>query len=474
MNILYATAEARPYIATGGLADEVRALSKQLCKSGHDARVVLPLYSKIPEERRKNLKRIAEFTVSVAWRQKYCGVYEGKYGNVTYYFIDNEEYFKRDFPNGIYGEYDKLEQFTFFSRAVLEMLRHIDDWKPQIINCNDWQTALIPVFLTLFYKQQFHNIKTVLTIHNIGYQGQFGYEVLNDIIGIPSDRTGLMEYDGCVNLLKAAFEIVDKITTVSLSYAKEITVSESLSHRLNRILVTKRYKLTGFVNGIDVDKHNPETDTAIAKNYSIDDLSGKRECKKALLDELKLADDGLPLIGIVGRLTFEKGHDLIMEIFETLITDGRIKFVVLGTGESVYEKFYKEMAEKYPKQVSATIDFDNKLAQKIYSAADMFLMPSLTEPCGLAQLISLRYGTVPIVHEVGGLKDTIREGYEDGNGFVFNITDSKELLKAVYRAHKLYDDRENWENLMRFGMSIDNSWGKSAELYLGLYRELVG
>jgi starch synthase len=476
MNILYAASEARPFIATGGLADVAGALPKQLCKVGHDARVVLPFYSKIPKDLRQNLKSICYFAVPVSWRQEYCEVFERKIGDVTHYLLYNTRYFMREFPSGIYGEYDKCEQFAFFSRAVLEMLRYIVDWKPQIINCNDWQTALIPVFLKLYYKHLLKDMKTVYTIHNILFQGLYSYEVLNDVLGVPADCTGLMEYDGCVNLMKAALETADKITTVSQSYSKEIVESDDLSHKLNRILVTKRNKLTGVVNGIDVDKYNPETDTAIAKNYSIDDLSGKRECKKALLDELKLADGNEPLIGMVGRLSFEKGHELIKDIFETMVADG-FKFAILGKGDSVYEEFYRYMAWKYPKQVSAAIAFDNNLAQKIYAAADMIMMPSLSEPCGLAQLISLRYGTVPIVRNVGGLKDTIHnvdENGEGGNGFVFENADSKELLEAIYRARKLYDDRENWENLMRYGMSLDHSWKKSTGLYLGLYRELVG
>jgi starch synthase len=474
MNILYVASEARPLVASGGLADVAGALPKQLCRDGHDARVVLPLYSVIKTEFRENLRKICDFRVPVGWRNVYCGVHEGKFDGVTYYLLDNMDYFHRSFPDGIYGEYDKCEQFTFFSRAVLEMLAHID-WQPQVINCNDWQTALVPVYLNLFYKQQplFENIKSVFTIHNIAYQGQFGFDVLTDIIGIPAYYTGLMTFDGCVNLMKAAIETADKITTVSLSYAREIVESEPLSYRLNRLLETKQYKLTGFVNGIDVDKLNPETDPLIAKNYSKDDISGKKECKKALLSELGLTEGDEPLIGMVGRFSLDKGHQLVREVFDTMVADG-CKFAILGTGEKEYENFYRDAMSRYPGKVYAKILFDSELAQRIYAGADMFLMPSLNEPCGLAQLISLRYGTIPIVHEVGGLKDTIHEGLEGGNGFVFNITSSEELLKAVRRARELYNDRENWEKLIKYDMAIDNSWGKSAELYLGLYRELVG
>jgi starch synthase len=475
MNILYVASEARPFIASGGLADVAGALPKQLCKDGHDARVVIPFYSLIETKYRENLQKRAEFYVPVGWRNAHCVVYEGKADGVTYYLIDNTDYFHRSFPEGIYGEYDKCEQFTFFSRAVLEMIAHID-WQPQVMNCNDWQTALVPVYLHLFYKTQplFENIKSVFTIHNIAYQGQFGFDVLSDVIGIPPYYTGLMTFDGCVNLMKAAFETADKITTVSLSYAGEIVKSDRTSYGLNRMLVSKQYKLTGFLNGIDTEDYNPETDDKIAKKYSINDLSGKAECKKVLIKELKFEDNDRPIIGMVGRLSLDKGHQLIREVFDTMIADG-FRFAVLGKGETEYQNFYHEMAARYPDKVFVKTAFDDDLARRIYAGADMFLMPSLNEPCGLSQMISLRYGTVPIVHEVGGLKDTVQEGFEGGNGFVFNITSSEELLKAVRRAAELYsNDKENWQNLMKYDMGIDHSWGVSAELYEGLYKELVG
>ncbi|MDR0986322.1 MAG: glycogen synthase [Ruminococcus sp.] len=476
MDILYAASEAQPFIGTGGLADVAGALPKQLCEFGHNARVVLPLYSKISPELRENLRFICSFDVPVGWRQKYCGVFEAKVDGVTYYLLDNEEYFCRAFSNGIFGEYDACEQFAFFSRAVIEMLAHID-WQPQVINCNDWQTALTPVYLQIFYKHLpiFENIKTVFTIHNIQYQGKYGTEVIDEVMGIPSYYINLLMYDGCVNMMKAAFETSDKITTVSPSYAWEI-LDPWYSHGLDRALNNKQYKLTGFLNGIDIDLYNPETDSMIAKNFSAKDLSGKAACKKALIEELKLAPGDEPIIGIVTRFVSHKGVDLIRTVFEEMVGDG-CKFVVLGSGDKMYEDFFREMAYRYPDKVSVTIGFIPSLAKRIYASADMFLMPSQSEPCGLAQMISLRYGTIPIVRETGGLRDSIIDAgspESGGNGFTFKTYNAHDMLDAVRRAHALYNDRGNWQKLMVYAMGCDNSWAKSAELYQGLYRELVG
>jgi starch synthase len=472
MNILYAASEALPYITSGGLADVAGSLPPALNKAGHDARVILPLYSNIKSELRDELSFVCNFQVSVGWRQQYCGVFQGKIGNTVYYLIDNEYYFGRD---GVYGFYDDCERYCFFSRAILEMLSYID-WQPQVINCNDWQTALTPVYLQIFYKHlpQFENIKTVFTIHNIQYQGKYGTEVLNEVMGIPAYYNDLLMYDGCVNMMKAAFETTDKITTVSPSYAWEI-LDPWYSHGLDRALSNKQYKLTGFLNGIDVDLYNPETDPVIAKNFNSTDLSGKAECKKALYNELKLPDDGSPVIGIVTRFVSHKGIDLIRQVFEEMVADGN-KFAVLGSGDKMYEDFFREMAYRYPERVSVTIGFIPSLSRRIYSACDMFLMPSQSEPCGLAQMISLRYGTIPIVRETGGLRDSIIDAgnISGGNGFTFKTYNAHDMLDAVRRAKALYGDTENWTKLMKYAMSCDNSWDKSAELYQGLYRELVG
>jgi starch synthase len=473
MNILYSASEALPYAASGGLADVAGSLPPALKNAGQDARVVLPLYKDVKQELRDRLSFVCNFQVSVGWRQQYCGVFEGVIGGVTYYLIDNEYYFGRD---GLYGFYDDCERFAFFARAILDMIPHID-WTPQVINCNDWQTALTPVYLQIFYRHlpEYQNIKTVFTIHNIQYQGKYGHEVLNEVIGIPMYHASILEYDGCVNMMKGAFESSDKITTVSPSYANEI-LDPWFSHGLDRALNNKQYKLTGFLNGIDVELYNPATDPLIAKNFTPSDLSGKVECKKALLSELKLPEDDAPLMGIVTRFVSHKGIDLIRSVFEDMVNDG-YKFAILGSGDKMYEDFFREMAYRFPERVSVTIGFVPSLSRRIYSACDMFLMPSQSEPCGLAQMISLRYGTIPIVRETGGLRDSITDAGDfehGGNGFTFKTYNAYDMLDATRRAHTLYDDKENWEKLKLFAMSCDNSWAKSAELYQGLYRELVG
>jgi starch synthase len=473
MNILYAASEALPYVASGGLAVVAGSLPPALCKAGQDARVVLPLYKDIKPELRNNLKYITNFLVPVAWRQQYCGVYEGKVGPTTYYFIDNEYYFGRD---GLYGFYDDCERFCFFSRAIPEMLKHID-WKAQVISCNDWQTALVPVYYDFFYKQNpdMRDIKTLFTIHNIQYQGKYGTEVLNEVMGIPPYMASTLEYDGCVNMMKGAFETADKITTVSPSYAWEI-LDPWFSHGLDRALKNKQYKLTGFLNGIDVDLYNPETDPQIPANFSVNDLSGKKKCKDALMSELGLNDNEAPVMGIVTRFVNHKGIDLIRSVFEDMVHIG-YKFAILGSGDKMYEDFFREMAARYPGTVSTTVGFIPALSRRIYAACDMFLMPSQSEPCGLAQMISLRYGTIPIVRETGGLRDSITDatgGAEGGNGFTFKTYNAHDMLDAANRALTLYHDKENWQNLQKYGMQCDNSWAKSAELYQGLYRELVG
>jgi starch synthase len=473
MNILYAASEALPYIASGGLADVAGSLPAALQNAGQDARVVLPLYKDIKQELRDKLSFVCNFQVSVGWRQQYCGVFEGKIGSVTYYLIDNEYYFGRD---GVYGFYDDAERFAFFARAILDMLDHID-WVPQVINCNDWQTALTPVYLQIFYRHLplYENIKTVFTIHNIQYQGKYGHEVLNEVIGIPAYHRNILDYDGCVNMMKGAFETADKITTVSPSYAKEI-LDPWFSHGLDRALHSKQYKLTGFLNGIDVDLYNPATDPLIAKNFTIKDLSGKAACKKALLSELKLSEGDEPLMGIVTRFVSHKGIDLIRSVFEDMVNDG-YKFAIVGSGDKMYEDFFREMAYRFPEKVSVTIGFSPSLARRIYSACDMFLMPSQSEPCGLAQMISLRYGTIPIVRETGGLRDSITDAGDfehGGNGFTFKSYNAYDMLDATRRAHALYDKKDDWKKLMIYAMGCDNSWSKSAELYQGLYRELAG
>jgi len=471
LRILYAASEALPFAASGGLADVAGSLPSAIVKAGHDCRVVMPLYKNIKPDLRASMTYITNFTVDVSWRKQYCGILTSIVNGVTYYFLDNEYYFGRD---GLYGFYDDAERFVFFSRAILEMLKHID-FMPQIINANDWQTALVPVYYDVFYRYQpeYENIKTVFTIHNIQYQGKYGLELIKEVIGIPTYHSSLLEYDGCVNMMKGAIECADKITTVSPSYAWEI-LDPWFSHGLDRILVKKQYKLCGFLNGIDTDNYNPETDPFIPANFSASDKKGKAICKQKLLEELGLAEGNEPVIGIVTRFVSHKGIDLIKHVFEDILALG-YKFAILGSGEKIYEDFFSEMSWRYRDRVSVTLGFVPELARKIYAGADMFLMPSQSEPCGLAQMVALRYGTIPIVRETGGLRDSIKDaGDKGGNGFTFKSYNAHDMLDACRRAKEYYDKRMQWGKLVSYAMRQDFSWQHSAELYLGLYRELTG
>ncbi|MGN1412189.1 MAG: glycogen synthase GlgA [Oscillospiraceae bacterium] len=470
MNILFAVSEALPYVKSGGLGDVAGSLPVAINKKGHDCRVVIPLYKDISTKDRANMTYITNITVDVAWRKQYCGIFTSTVNGVTYYFLDNEYYFGR---NGLYGFYDDCERFTFFSRAVLEMLRYID-FKPNVIHSNDWQTALIPVYYQVFYKyrQGFEKIRNVFTIHNIQYQGKYGTEVVNELMGLPLYHSDLLMYDGCVNMMKGAIETADKITTVSPSYAWEI-LDPWYSHGLDRILINKQYKLTGFLNGIDTIGYNPEDDNIIAKNYSAKDISGKKVCKESLLQELGLQEGDEPVISIITRLVSHKGLDLVKCVFEDILNLG-FKIVILGTGDKEYEDFFTDMQRKYPDTVSTNITFNQNLARKIYAGSDMFLMPSQSEPCGLAQMICMRYGTIPIVRETGGLRDTVVDcGNQKGNGFTFKSYNAHDMLSACKRSLALYKDTENWNNLVAYDMGQDFSWDNACEYYIGLYKEIV-
>lgn len=469
MNILYVASEAVPFIASGGLADVAGSLPAAINAEGHDCRVVIPLYGSISQELRDGLTFVTNFSVDVAWRKQYCGVFKGEANGVTYYLLDNEYYFSRQ---GLYGFYDDAERFVFFSRAVLEMLNYID-FNPHVINANDWQTALVPVYYDVFYRYRngYEDIKTVFTIHNIQYQGKYGIELVNEILGIPLYHTNMLEYDGCVNLMKAAIETADKVTTVSPSYAWEI-LDPWYSHGLDRILKNKQYKLCGFLNGIDQDIYNPETDTSLYKNYSVDNKAGKAICKEKLLEEMGLAPGKEPVIGIVTRFVSHKGIDLIKYVFEDIIHLG-YKFVILGSGEKIFEDFFTEMKYRYPDRVSVTLGFIPSLARKIYAGADIFLMPSQSEPCGLAQMVALRYGTIPVVRETGGLRDSIIDcGDKGGNGFTFKTYNAHDMLDALARARAYYDKKLQWGKLVSHAMREDFSWKRSAQLYIGLYSDI--
>ncbi len=470
MKILFASSEAVPYAASGGLADVAGSLPRAIKQKGQDCRIVMPLYKNIPDELRSEMTFVTNITVDVSWRKQYCGIFTAETNGVIYYFIDNEYYFSRD---GLYGFYDDCERFVFFDRAVLEMLKYID-FQPDVINCNDWQTALIPVYYNIYYKYQegYDKIKTVFTIHNIEYQGKYGREVLNELMGIPLYNSNLLEYDGYINMVKGAVETADRLTTVSPSYAWEI-LDSWYAHGLDRILVTKQYKLRGILNGIDTELYDPSTDTNIASNYNSADVKGKAECRRALIQEAGLNDEKGPIIGIVTRFVGHKGIDLIRAVFEDMLDLGA-KFVILGSGEWIFEQFFREMAARHPDKVSVTLGFIPELSRKIYSGADMFLMPSQSEPCGLAQMIAMRYGTIPIVRETGGLRDTVRDnGGENGNGFTFKTYNAHDMLDAVRRAKLTYDNKKTWSELVQRAMECDYSWSASADEYIGMYRELI-
>lgn len=470
MNILFAASEAVPYAASGGLGDVVGSLSKAIAAKGHSCAVVIPLYKQIDKDLRDDMEFVTNITVDVSWRKQYCGIYTTERKGVTFYFIDNEYYYKRD---GLYGFYDDCERFVFFGRAVLEMLNYIS-FKPDIISCNDWQTALIPVYFNVYYKyrQGYDKLKITFTIHNIEYQGKYGREVLNELMGIPAYNSGLLEYDGDINMLKGAIETADRIITVSPSYAREL-LDPWYAYGLDRILVSKQYKLEGILNGIDTELYDPAHDVCTAWHFSADDLSGKEKCKAELLSELELTDGDEPLIGMVTRFVKHKGIDILRSVFEEIVKSG-FKFAILGSGEKIYEDFFIEMSRRYPDRVSVTTGFVPELSHRIYAGADMFLMPSQIEPCGLAQMIAMRYGTAPIVRETGGLRDTVRDnGGENGNGFTFKTYDSDDMLDAVCRARRDYEDKARWTDLVKRCMACDYSWSKPADVYIDLFNEII-
>lgn len=475
MKVLFAASEAHPFIKTGGLGDVMGALPQSLTELGVEARVVIPKYKNIKDELKQNLQFIKWFTVPVGWRNQYCGVFQYKYKDVVYYFIDNEYYFNRD---GLYGYYDDGERFAFFNRAVLEFIKEID-WKPDIINCNDWQTGMVPVLLNLEYKNNefYSNMKTVFSIHNLLFKGSFVPNVLPELFGydyMPLTN-GSVELNGSVSFLKGGINYSDQITTVSNTYAEEIK-TQQYGEGLDGLLRCKSDFLKGIVNGIDYEEFDPEKDNLIFKNFTWDSISDKVENKLSLQKELGLPQRAeTPMIGLISRLTHQKGCDLIVSIIDRLLQKD-IQFIVLGTGDYWYEETFKNLQYRYPDKVSANIKFDNSLAHKIYAATDMFLMPSLFEPCGLGQLIALRYGSIPIVRETGGLKDTVSpyNKYTGiGNGFGFKNFNSNELMQIIEYALTIYDDKDAWNNIIRQAMDSDNSWEKSAMQYKLLYEDVV-
>ena len=460
-------------MASGGLGDVAGSLPKALRKRLVGCRVVMPLYGGIKQELRDRMQFITHITVPVSWRRQYCGIFEAKIDGVIFYFIDNEYYFKRD---GIYGHYDDAERFAFFSRAVLEIIPHID-FKPDIIHTNDWQTALVPVYYSTMYanREGYEGIKNIFTIHNIQYQGVYGKEILSDVFGLGEQHEQLLDFGGTLNLMKGAIECADVVTTVSPTYAEEI-LDPWFSHGLDPILRERQYKLHGILNGIDTDIYNPETDKAIAKNFSAKDPAGKKEDKADLQREFSLpVRDDVPIIGMVSRLVSHKGLDLVKAVLDELLSTTDVQLVVLGTGDWEYENFFREIEARYPGKVGLRIAFIPDLARKIYAGCDMFLMPSKSEPCGLSQMLALRYGTLPIVRETGGLKDSITDsGAGKGTGFTFKSYNAHDMLGAIRRSLGAYSDKKYWASLVERALECDNSWGRSAREYMRLYRETIG
>lgn len=472
MKVLYASSEALPFAASGGLADVAGSLPQALRRRKVACRVVMPLYGTVSAELRSKMKFITCIMVPVSWRRQYCGIFEANVGGVIYYLIDNEYYFKR---NNLYGHYDDGERFAFFSRAILEILPYID-FKPDIIHCNDWQTALVPVYYSTFYanREGYTGIKTVFTIHNIQYQGKYGSEILGDVFGFGEEHEQLLRFGDCLNLMKGGIECADKVTTVSKTYAGEI-LDPWFSHGLDPILRARSYKLSGILNGIDTASYNPEKDKDIFCNYSAKNPEGKKENKAKLQEMFNLpVRDDVPLMGIVSRLVAHKGLDLVKRVMWEQLSNSDMQLVVLGSGDWEYEEFFRELAKAFPDKVGLRLGFIPDLARKIYAGSDMFLMPSKSEPCGLSQMVALRYGSVPIVRETGGLKDTITDsGDGAGNGFTFKSYDAYDMLDAIRRALAAYYDRDHWQTLVTRALKCDNSWGSSAKEYIKLYESLM-
>lgn len=472
MKVLYCTSEAQPFAATGGLAEVAGSLPQSLRIRMIGCRVVMPLYEDIPQELRDNMKFVTSLSVPVAWRRQYCGIFRARINGVIFYFIDNQYYFKR---HGLYGHYDDAERFAFLSRAALEMLPYID-FKPDIIHCNDWQTALVPVYYSIFYSKSdwYQGIKTIFTIHNIQYQGKYGKEIVEDVLGIPQDDLPILEYDNCVNFLKGAVECANRVTTVSPTYAQEI-LDPWFSYGLENILLKRSWKLSGILNGIDTNAYDPETDKNLFANYSANDLSGKAKDKADLQKSLNLVQDPqVPIISMVTRMVSQKGIDLVKESLDSIMTETNAQFVILGSGDWEYENFFKDVQSRYPDRICSCFGFIPELSHKIYAGTDIFLMPSKSEPCGLSQMIALRYGTIPVVRETGGLKDSIRDsGDGEGYGFTFKSYDSADMLIAVKRALKGFENKEGWQLLIKRAMQCDFSWGHSANEYIRLYRNLL-
>ena len=476
MKILFAASESVPFVKTGGLGDVVGALAPVLAQKGHDVRVIIPEFNTIPQEYMQQLTHVCEFEVQLGWRRQYCGIEMLEKDGVKWYFMDNKYYFGRPYIYGMGG--DEYERFGFFCRGVLNMLPLID-FQPDVIHAHDWQSGMIPALLKIQYAHLpfYANMKTVFTIHNLQYQGIFGIREVQDILGLGDSlwTEDKLECFGCANFLKAALVYADKITTVSPSYAEEIQTAY-YGERLDGLLRARNRDLSGVLNGIDMNEYNPETDPKIAQNYSFEHLEGKAACKQALQEELGLEiKPETPLIGMVGRLSNQKGLDLVDYVIADIMRQD-VQLVVLGMGEGRYFNLFSWAESEYKGKVAARFTMDHALAHKIYAGADLFLMPSQFEPCGLSQMIAMRYGTVPIVRETGGLRDTVLSYNEfngEGNGFTFFNYNAHDMLHTIERATDFYhNQRDVWQKLQERGMHGDYSWNKSADEYVRLYEGL--
>ncbi len=470
--ILYIAGEALPFASSGGLGDVIGSLPIALSEQKEDdIRVILPLYGQVTEKYRKKMKFIGSKNIQLSWRNQYCGIFEYKQKGVTYYFLDNEYYFKRA---TLYGEFDDAERFAFFCRAAMEILPDID-FIPDILHAHDWHAALSVIYLKQCYAkidERFANTKAIFTIHNIQYQGIYDFAILGDVFGLMESDREIVEYDGCINLLKGAIVCADKVTTVSPTYAREI-LSPKFSHGLDTVLNMFSFKLSGILNGIDKDYYNPSKDTEIFANFNSRNTDGKAICKSGLQRMLGLPERDVPLIAVISRLVSHKGLDLVMLAGEDLLRDD-VQLVVLGMGDKSYENYFESLAARFPEKCKTLITYNRDLSKRIYSAADIFLMPSKSEPCGLAQMICSRYGAIPVIHETGGLYDSIKDiGCEGGgNGFTFAAYSAYEMLGSVNRAVELFkNDREGFEKLRKKVMRVDFSWKQSALSYKELYNQ---
>lgn len=472
MKVCFIAAEAAPFVKVGGLGDVIGSLPKALRELGVDARVVLPLYSSIDRER-FGLKYKAYQFVDLGWRHSYCGIFETEVDGVPCYFIDNEQYFNRD---SIYGQIDDGERFAFFSKAALEILPSLD-FKPDVVNVNDWHTALSVIYLDVLKSREaefYKDMKSVLSIHNIEFQGRFNPYEMGNLFGLENKYFDALIYNGDVNLLKGAIQLADRVNTVSETYAREI-LDPYFSYGLDKILIVEQGKLRGILNGIDVDKFNPKTDPMIPVNYDLNTFEDKVQNKLAFQKEMALeVNADIPLIGMVTRLTHQKGIDLILQASEEILKTGA-QLVILGTGDAHYESALRSLEHYRHDRVRSILLFSNEMSAKIYAGSDLFLMPSKTEPCGLSQLISMRYGTVPVVHRVGGLRDTVIPftGVK-GNGFTFESFHAGDMMDAIYRAVTcFYQSPDEWKQIIKNNLQKDVSWEQSAKKYLDLYHEVV-